>query len=105
MNTRSMAGWRQRTLRRAAVRLVAAGALAVLAACATATDPTGLPPEGTGSSPYGQFLAARAALNAGRPADAARYYGAVRNLDPDAAGIADERAFIATLLAGDVTTA
>ena len=87
------------------MRLVAAGALAVLAACATAVDPTGLPPEGTGSSPYGQFLAARAALNAGRPADAARYYGAVRKLDPDAAGIADERAFIATLLAGDVATA
>ncbi|WP_293530158.1 tetratricopeptide repeat protein [Phenylobacterium sp.] len=105
MNTRSMARWKQRTLGRAAARLAAAGALAMLAACATAPGQAGLRPEGTGASPYGQFLAGRAALNAGRPADAARYYGAVRILDPDAAGIADERAFVAALLAGDVETA
>ena len=77
----------------------------MLAACATAPGHTDLRPEGTGASPYGQFLAGRAALNAGRPADAVRYYGAVRTLDPDAAGIADERAFVAALLAGDVETA
>jgi tetratricopeptide (TPR) repeat protein len=79
--------------------------LAVLSACASA--PASAPgfPEGTGASPYGQFLAGRAALNAGRHADAARYYGAVRTLDPQAAGIAEERAFVAALLAGDVPAA
>ncbi|MFM8818971.1 MAG: tetratricopeptide repeat protein [Phenylobacterium sp.] len=105
MNTRSMARWKQRTLGRAAARLAAAGGLAILAACATAPDGKVVLPEGTGASPYGQFLAGRAALNDGRPAEAARYYGAVRNLDPEAAAIADERAFVAALLAGDVTTA
>lgn len=104
MNTRSMARWRPRILGRVATRLAAAGALAVLAACASA--PGSLSgPEVSAASPYGQFLAGRAALNAGRHADAARYYGSVRSLDPDAALIADERAFVAALLAGDVPTA
>ncbi len=105
MNTGSMAVWKSKALGRAASRLVTAGALFALAACATAPGPSAGPAEGTGASPYGQFLAGRAALNAGRNADAARYYGAVRALDPDAAGVADERAFVAALLAGDVTTA
>ena len=104
MNTRSMARWRRGRLGRAAARLAAAGVLAALAACASAPGPSA-PPDFSTASPYGQFLAGRAALNAGRHGDAARYYGAVRSLDPDAAPIADERAFVAALLAGDVTTA
>ena len=105
MNTRSMAVWRHKVLGRTVARLAAAGALFALAACATAPGRSAGPAEGSGASPYGQFLAGRAALNAGRHADAARFYGAVRTLDPDAADIADERAFVAALLAGDVTTA
>lgn len=104
MNTRSMARWRRGRLGRAAARLAAAGVLAALAACASAPGPSA-PPDFSTASPYGQFLAGRAALNAGRHGDAARYYGAVRSLDPDAAPISDERAFVAALLAGDVTTA
>ena len=104
MNTRFMSRWRTAFLGRTAMRLAAAGALAGLAACATAPGPSSIP-QASAASPYGQFLAGRAALNAGRHSDAARYYGAVRGLDPDAAAIADERAFVAALLAGDVTSA
>lgn len=92
-------------LARTTVRLAAAGVLAAMAACASAPGGGGVGPEGAGVSPYGQFLAGRAALNAGRPAEAARYYDAVRSLDPEAAGIVSERAFVAALLAGDVETA
>ena len=105
MNTRSMARTRRGLLGRVAARLSAAGLLVALAACATAQDPAAGGVSASAASPYGQFLAGRAALNAGRNADAARYYGAVRTLDPEAADIADERAFVATLLAGDVATA
>lgn len=102
MNTRSMARRRQGILGRAAARLAAAVAIAGLSACASATGPAE-DFTASGASPYGQFLAGRAAQNAGRHADAARRYEAVRRLDPDASAISDERAFVSALLAGDVT--
>lgn len=101
-----MASLCARTVRRFAARLAAGCALTALAACAsTPQPPAALSSTNAGGAPYGQFLAGRAALNAGRHADAARYFDTVRALDPDAEAIAGEAAFIATLLAGDVTAA
>ena len=105
MNTRSMDRWRHKGLGRVAGRFVAAAMVASLAACASSSVPAVSPVEGVGVTPYGQFLAGRAALNDGRNVEASRYYGAVGRLDPEAAAISDERAFVATLLAGDVTSA
>jgi tetratricopeptide (TPR) repeat protein len=101
VNTRSMDRWRHKGLGRAAV----AAMVASLAACASSPAPAVSPGEGVGVTPYGQFLAGRAALNEGRNVEASKYYGAVGRLDPAAAAISDERAFVATLLAGDVTSA
>ena len=97
--------WRHKGLGRVAGRFVAAAMVASLAACASSSVPAVSPVEGVGVTPYGQFLAGRAALNDGRNVEASRYYGAVGRLDPEAAAISDERAFVATLLAGDVTSA
>ena len=106
MNTPGMAFLSERVLRRMALRLGAFGAVALLAACTTTPEPSWPPlPPTSGVSPYGQFLAGRAALNAGRHAEAASYYESVRRLDPEAASIVGEREFVAALLAGDVTTA
>lgn len=103
MNTRSMHRWMNRDYRRAGGGITAVALAALLSACASAPAPMAAPAGGV--TPYGQFLAGRAALNAGQHAEAARYYGQARTLDPEAAGIVDERAFVAALLAGDVTSA
>ncbi|WP_397397110.1 tetratricopeptide repeat protein [Phenylobacterium sp.] len=105
MNIRSMDRCRHEGLGRIAGRAAVVAMVASLAACASSPGPAVTPVEGVGATPYGQFLAGRAALNDGRNAEASTYYGAVGRMDPEAAVIADERAFVATLLAGDVTSA
>lgn len=58
-----------------------------------------------GESVYGLFLAGNAAANEGRSADAARYFAQAARADESAAGLIRERAFIAALMAGDITIA
>ena len=55
-------------------------------------------------SAYGQFLAGQAALQGGHNAQAAGYFNEARELDVDPGVLAD-RAFTASLLAGDVSRA
>ncbi|MBO9710443.1 MAG: tetratricopeptide repeat protein [Caulobacter sp.] len=84
-----------------------------LAACSTAPRPDGPvlrgsvasdPGWGGGRSAYGQFLAGQAALQGGANQQAAGYFNEARELDEDPGVLAD-RAFTASLLAGDVQRA
>lgn len=92
------------------LRLLASlASTALLAACATSepalrgsVDGWSAPMEGR--SAYGQFLAGQAALEDGRSEEAAAYFQAARNLGEDP-GLIGERAFTASLLAGDIARA
>ncbi|PVM74517.1 hypothetical protein DDF65_19335 [Caulobacter radicis] len=90
--------------------LLSLASSAVLAACATTEPALRGTQEGwntepwNGRSAYGQFLAGQAALEDGRSDQAAAYFQAARNLGEDP-GLLGERAFTASLLAGEVTRA
>ena len=56
------------------------------------------------ASPYGRFLAGEAALNSGHSADASKYFDQARTETGDDA-LVSERAFTASLLAGDIDKA
>jgi Flp pilus assembly protein TadD len=91
--------------------LTAAAPLVLLAACASA--PGAGAPGAAGSaqtgplaadiSPYGMFLAGESALNSGKSVDAARFFDRARAETGNA--MIGEKAFTATLLAGDVRKA
>lgn len=90
--------------------LVSLASTAVLAACATSEPALRGTQQGWNAAPwegrsaYGQFLAGQAALEAGRSDEAAAYFQAARNLGEDP-GLLGERAFTASLLAGEVSRA
>ena len=94
--------------------LLATLSLSVLAACASPQGPAlvlrgAVDPEfpyADTRSTYGQFLAGQAALRSGRTRDAAGFFDSARSLGGDQIDMAvRERAFTATLLAGDVEAA
>lgn len=90
--------------------LLSLASTAVLAACATTEPDLRGSSQGWNATPwegrsaYGQFLAGQAALESGRSREAADYFQAARNLGEDP-GLLGERAFTASLLAGEVTRA
>jgi len=84
--------------------LFAATPLVLLGACAGAgggARPTPAAPVAAASTPYGMFLAGRAALNSGRNADAARFFDQARGASGGEAMVS-EQAFTAALLSGEV---
>ncbi len=90
--------------------LLSLASTAVLAACATSGPPLRGEQSGWNNTPwdgrsaYGQFLAGQAAMEDGRSEEAAAYFQAARNLGEDP-GLIAERAFTASLLAGEVSRA
>ncbi|HZZ35301.1 MAG TPA: tetratricopeptide repeat protein [Caulobacteraceae bacterium] len=89
----------------ALVPLAALGACATPAAKAPEAPVAAIAPQtADDASPYGLFLAGRAAMNQGRSDSAAGYFGRAARADDDARFLAD-RAFTASLLAGDVKAA
>ncbi len=85
------------------------------AACAT-TEPMGADPALRGSqdvpfdpgaqtSPYGLFLAGKAAMNDGRSAEASAFFDRARAASIDGDGDFGDRAFVAAILAGDIPAA
>lgn len=95
---------------RKALLTVAAPLVLLLASCASGPDERAAGDLDFGAAPfassgYGLFLAGQAALNDGRSSEAASYFeqaAATGDLDSDAVA---ERAFVAALLAGDITKA
>ena len=80
--------------------------LVLLAACASpSTDQDFAQLDPGPSSAYGLFLAGQGALNDGRSAQASGYFDQAAAGDADQEGLLAERAFTASLLAGDVTRA
>lgn len=95
--------------------LVTAACASALAACATApAGQAGLRPaqstvavsggRADAGELYGLFLSGQAALNAGRSAEASEIFARARAADPGAEQLR-ERAFIASLMAGDISRA